>query len=882
MASGPVKISGSFDPQMSSAQNLTASHVWKFLGKQKAYLIADTVGAGKSFISLAVAFGHWRKQRRKRQSLYKMLIIAPTTELSSSWMNKLCGEFRESKDRIGELAVSPNVGSFFDRYLDEFRSKVPPEIVVYQFRGKHDVHRMMDEVEGNVRFKKFRPRQSAAQSRIEILVATPGWLAKGRMGSTKRKGSFSWFWEEWLRSVDCIIADEIFGAKNQNTIYGSLLRPNLSNESHGSGRKSISKLWSVRGERPLLLGLSATLLSRDISDAWSLIEMTWAWKSKKYSFINPDPEFQPYGGIKNDLNEFQEALKNGLASNGKEALKVSRGVYNEKKKILESKLQQIIVRTQPAPRRSYSFWGAGGSVIHEAATIKSFPLKEGIQPIIDALSENASDEKSTSNLSQFLKLAIEKDKTFDAKTDLSVPASWTSITEHMDGIKSPKHDSLQAWVSDHYSLAEKGWLDKNKDSDFQFKLLVYVHHVKTARMLRHLKTDQGGFGIKLHKMLRLRMLQTCHSLAAMNKDIFERGVLEKPNREFRELLEDHHNISINLLKGPQYLTLLLAALVHANKAKNQTEKIENFFKTIDGNIVEKRRAPYIQVLSRYIEIRKAILGKIKATELLNFDYRKENKRRKLPSLSLEALNIENAPLSEEAKLNLLGQINSLTQEFYKKVGVGKRVRESREIKRIQDKFVEIISNAIIGSGEWAGKINGLKKSPERHAEKLRISHKFVNQRHRMPSEVEVLTGQEQGKRDFVTRKFLTPGNPFLLALTNICTVGVDLHQYCWDVVHYTPSWTPHEFEQKTGRIDRPRTEVDLRFDVAKDKNKIRVHHLIWPNTYDERILSRVHLRSQYSQRLLGNKSQDALEKIETRAGEFVELFAPLNLSPIKR
>lgn len=136
----------------------------------------------------------------------------------------------------------------------------------------------------------------------------------------------------------------------------------------------------------------------------------------------------------------------------------------------------------------------------------------------------------------------------------------------------------------------------------------------------------------------------------------------------------------------------------------------------------------------------------------------------------------------------------------------------------------------------------------------------------------------------MTKRFLTPGDPFVLVLTNVCTVGVDLHDYCWDVVHYTPSWTPHDLEQKTGRIDRPRklNILKKRLALGRDDHarQIRVHHLVWPYTYDERVLCRVHLRAQFSERLLSAESQKTVEEgLQNEELVPVSRFRALNLAP---
>jgi hypothetical protein len=58
------------------------------------------------------------------------------------------------------------------------------------------------------------------------------------------------------------------------------------------------------------------------------------------------------------------------------------------------------------------------------------------------------------------------------------------------------------------------------------------------------------------------------------------------------------------------------------------------------------------------------------------------------------------------------------------------------------------------------------------------------------------------------------------------------------------------------------------------RDRIRVHHLIWPFTYDERILSRLNVRAQAAERLLGAK--DGHDSADDRAAR-LNKFRPLIL-----
>jgi hypothetical protein len=130
--------------------------------------------------------------------------------------------------------------------------------------------------------------------------------------------------------------------------------------------------------------------------------------------------------------------------------------------------------------------------------------------------------------------------------------------------------------------------------------------------------------------------------------------------------------------------------------------------------------------------------------------------------------------------------------------------------------------------------------------------------------------------------FRSVGNPYVLVLTNIGTIGVDLHTFCWDVVHYTPAQTPHEAEQKTGRIDRPRIKKQLerlQLGAARNAQNIRVHYLIWPFTVDERIIARLNVRTILADCLLGSRNARRLEEKEDQVIKRAQDYPPLDLRP---
>jgi hypothetical protein len=377
------------------------------------------------------------------------------------------------------------------------------------------------------------------------------------------------------------------------------------------------------------------------------------------------------------------------------------------------------------------------------------------------------------------------------------------------------------------------------------------------------------------------MQATCRELARRNPTIFIGGSLSQPCQDIQDELEEQR-ADIETLKKPQYLTLLLAALINMHKGRDHEDRIERFRKTIRDQIEPVSREPFVRFLSRYPVVLERILTTFGAETLIDFDNEQKALGKKTPRLTVEALSIHTLDLIDSISAEVVAKANQLAAKVNRAIGIRSGKRLPHEAVACAKELADFLSASIQSIPQWQDHIKSLARKPEGHLKRLLAQAQFEDKRHRLPHEVAVLTGNEADTRDFVTQRFLTPGNPFLLVLTNICTVGVDLHRFCWDVLHFTPSWTPHELEQKTGRIDRPRIGWERAFEIANPSmiNKVRVHFLIWPNTYDERMLSRVHLRSQYSERLLSSKSQNTLdEKTGNLAESKFSLFKPLNLRP---
>jgi hypothetical protein len=682
-------------------------------------------------------------------------------------------------------------------------------------------------------------------------------------------------WGKWIRRTNVVIADEIFAAKNENTIYGKLLRTSLHRKR---------RIWSTR--RPWLIGLSATLLSRDITDARSILALCLNWRGNyKISRRLEDT-------IKHELNIFAKNLRTGIRakSSGGDQL----GKYRLAKAVLERRLPNIIVRTLRPLKRTFGFWPAG----HTERTLfewaqdapkQTSPFPGSIKPIIDHLQGAlAKAPDAVDGLSLFMQLFGRTHK-----AQRSTYEAWTRLTESYPArknmpnpqVRHPKLGSLAEWIKAYYDWAEASWLNSQTADAPRFKLLIYVQHLKTATDLKpRARKSTNAVGRDVRQVLRKAIISTCSKIAARNPELFDNGKLRFPSKRLKKILE-RHKWTIRRLQDIDR-TLLLAACLNAHNGKTVGAKFQRFAATIAGTQTKPTVGLYElyrRILRMNRSLRYHVLDYVGGARVVSYERSLKRKRGKLgltPSVYLldpEALRIEPAEKDSFIKETLPSLAPLLRSVAIVFRGRGLyRPPDQNAMKEIGERLIDVIYE----SPMWRRRIRQFAQDPGKATNRLR---QRTSETHNIPWEIAVQTGADVKTRNFIADRFCSPGNPFVLVLTNVCTMGIDLHSYCWDVLHYTPAWTPHEAEQKTGRIDRPRLGTALKRLSLGGNGKlqnIRVHYLIWPFTYDERILNRLNLRTQLAERLLGSKHW---KDIEEMAGASVEIaasrFKPLNLNP---
>jgi hypothetical protein len=833
---GPIPISRRILGSKADVQNRTAEFIWRPLRRWGSFLLADAVGTGKSYVALSLALGSWRAQRGR---IFRFLVLAPTSELSDSWFHKIAGRPKKDDLAIGSLAAVPGAGSFLNMYMPK-GSRRPREFVVYQIRMRSHIEAVRDALRSK-QADALWPGRRPKGGRVECLITSPAFITGLRRNGPEGE------WRKWISRTDFVIADEVFQAKNEWTKYGRLLR----DKRFG--------FWP--GRRPPLIGLSATLLSRDLPDAQSILEMALAWGRKGRERKRLSEELGPL------LRQFRQRLGEGL----KKRAPSSRAAYKEVAEKLERQLGHVLVRALPHRKRSLPFWAAGHLDRRVAPVeLQQFPVPNARMSILLPLQERLVKAKGAGDgLAWFLRRPPAINGTPNSVM-ASQYRSWTAVTESSargDKSRHPKIESLLQWLERHYEESERQWLAKSSRSSFRYKVLVYVHHVKTAGELNPL--SRSRIARDAARDLNRRLLSTCIRLAKLMPDIFRHGQLDSPTPQVERVLDDH-GWSIDTLKR-RNRTLLLSALVNAHRATKE-ERLRSVARTVAGEERESETYRAKLVIQSSSKLRELVFRD--HDQIVAFDRGQRRNRGRMISTALLDLDV----LEEAQRRQLLRKLAIAKEDFRNLLAKDKEVVNEGRIEEIAD----ILRSAIEAEPSWESLVRRANRRPEQTLQKLLVRRAQLKQTHKEPGPIAALTGQDSANRNFMTARFRGPGNPFVLVLTHVCQLGVDLHPFCWDVVHYSPAWTPHEGEQKTGRIDRPRlpsTLKQLDLGSKRDADAIRVHHLIWPFTYDERILTRLNVRAQYAERLLGSRVRSDSEDEAARA---LRHFKPLELSVAAR
>lgn len=185
--------------------------------------------------------------------------------------------------------------------------------------------------------------------------------------------------------------------------------------------------------------------------------------------------------------------------------------------------------------------------------------------------------------------------------------------------------------------------------------------------------------------------------------------------------------------------------------------------------------------------------------------------------------LKNIRLKDENTNDIREYLNEIAERFYSKEVLG----QTSIATRISD-FLEVLNSI-------SGTINPDEKNPSKRQALWNGIYLKSNSGGNIASPyIKKLDGSvNPASRSTICQAFNSPLLPDILVCTCIGQEGIDLHQYCSDVIHHDLAWNPALLEQRTGRIDRLNslTERERRGDDGEHFLEIGIPFL--GNNYDQ-------------------------------------------------
>ena len=142
---------------------------------------------------------------------------------------------------------------------------------------------------------------------------------------------------------------------------------------------------------------------------------------------------------------------------------------------------------------------------------------------------------------------------------------------------------------------------------------------------------------------------------------------------------------------------------------------------------------------------------------------------------------------------------------------------------------------------------------------------------------EIQGGVYAEKRVNLCAAFNSPLAPDILICTSIGSEGIDLHRHCADVIHHDLPWNPAKLEQRTGRVDRVGSRVEMHADLARLRLNIGIPFLA--HDYEQFQYELLLSRAQKFEILLGKPEFSADVDNEDQTDEDGEVTKVLETSP---
>ena len=105
---------------------------------------------------------------------------------------------------------------------------------------------------------------------------------------------------------------------------------------------------------------------------------------------------------------------------------------------------------------------------------------------------------------------------------------------------------------------------------------------------------------------------------------------------------------------------------------------------------------------------------------------------------------------------------------------------------------------------------------------------------------ELLHGSVHEPREAILKRFRDNPKACVLLSSEVGSEGIDL-QFCWIIFNYDLPWNPMKVEQRIGRVDR----------LGQTNKKVNIVNLVYANTIDAQIYSRLYVRLNLIERTLG-------------------------------